>query len=188
MRYTKESSTQKIEVKKSNFISSLVPIGQFEEILQKLKMKHPKASHIVWAYRKLNEYDQIVENSSDDGEPKGCAGAPTLTVLRGEEIINAALMTVRYFGGTKLGTGGMVRAYGAAAKEVIKNADLILYEKRFPLSFEIPYTQVNRYEHYFNNAGIKYPDREFKAASVYWNLQLTQKEIDAFKRFESTLL
>lgn len=72
MRYTKESSTQKIEVKKSNFISSLVPIGQFEEILQKLKMKHPKASHIVWAYRKLNEYDQIVENSSDDGEPKGC--------------------------------------------------------------------------------------------------------------------
>ncbi|MCH9814313.1 MAG: YigZ family protein [Epsilonproteobacteria bacterium] len=187
MHYTKVHCEQRVEVKKSTFISSLIPIDLFNETLLDLKQKHPKASHIVWAYRKLNEFDQIVENSSDDGEPKGCAGAPTLSVLRGESLINTALLTVRYFGGTKLGTGGMVRAYSSAAKAVIQSANLHPYEKRYNISFETPYRQVNRYEHYFNGVNIPYPNREFKVDSIYWSLFLTQEEIDAFKAFEKRL-
>ena len=118
------------EVKKSVFTSYLLPFSQFDESLKTLQKQHPKASHIVWAYRYLNEFDQIVENSTDDGEPKGCAGNPTLAQLRGSELINTALITVRYFGGIKLGTGGMVRAYSDAAKKVIKNTTLIPYIKR----------------------------------------------------------
>lgn len=110
------------EVKKSKFISFLLPYNQFKEYKERLHKKHPKANHIVYAYRYLNEYNQIVENSSDDGEPKGAASAPTLSQMRGSGLINCALLSVRYFGGTKLGIGPMVRAYSSAARAVIKSA------------------------------------------------------------------
>ncbi len=175
---------QKIEVKKSIFISYLTPISEFKTLLKTLKKEHPKASHIIWAYRKLNHLEQIEENSSDDGEPKGCAGTPSLNILRGAKIINSALLTIRYFGGTKLGTGGMVRAYGAAAKEVISYAKFQTYIKKLPISFEIPYTLVNKYEHYFNKKGICYKNREFKSTSVLWRVDLSLKEIEEFEKFK----
>ncbi len=145
MILTNLTTQEKHEVKKSIFISYLTPITEFKTLLQNLKKSHPKASHIVYAYRTLNEFNQIVENSSDDGEPKGCAGAPTLSVLRGNELIKSAIITVRYFGGKKLGTGGMIRAYSGAAQKVIKSSRLEPYEKRFPISFSIPYKLNNRY-------------------------------------------
>ncbi len=177
------TASQKTEVKKSIFISYLIPISEFKTVLKTLKKEHPKASHIIWAYRKLNDLEQIEENSNDDGEPKGCAGTPTLNILRGNEIINTALLTVRYFGGTKLGTGGMVRAYGAAAKEVIGHSKFKTYIKKLPLSFEIPYVLVKRYEHYFDNKNIGYEKREFKTSSVLWKLNLSIEDIEEFEKF-----
>lgn len=187
MQLVTQTYSQRYEVKKSVFISYITPISEFDALIKTLKTKHPKASHIIYAYRKLNEFDQIVENSSDDGEPKGCAGAPTLSVLRGEDIINSALITVRYFGGTKLGTGGMIRGYGSGAKEVIKSAEFKIYKKRFSISFEIPYALVNRYEHYFNHENITYPLRDFGAVTVAWEMNLTEEEIEKFKEFEKNL-
>ena len=101
------------EIKKSSFIAYLAPLASFETLRAQLRQQHPKARHIVWAYRTLNEPGQIVENSSDDGEPKSTAGAPCLNALRGAELINAAVLVVRYFGGIKLGTGGLVHAYAS---------------------------------------------------------------------------
>ncbi len=187
MQLVEKTYSQRYEVKKSIFISYLTPISEFDTLIKTLKQEHPKASHIIYAYRKLNDFDQIVENSSDDGEPKGCAGAPTLSVLRGENIINSALITVRYFGGTKLGTGGMIRGYGTGAKEVIKSAEFKVYEKRFSISFEIPYTLVNRYEHYFNHENITYPLRDFRASTVLWELDLTEEEIKRFEEFKQNI-
>ncbi len=175
------------EVKKSVFTSYLLPFAHFNEEIKTLQKQHTKANHIVWAYRYLNEFDQIVGNSTDDGEPKGCAGNPTLAQLRGSELINTALITVRYFGGIKLGTGGMVRAYSSSAQEVIKKAVLLTYEKKFPISFETPYSLVNRYEHYFNHEIIAYPSREFGATTVTWKMHLTQEEIEKFREFEQIL-
>jgi uncharacterized YigZ family protein len=187
MQLVTQTYSQRYEVKKSIFISYLAPISEFDTLIKTLKIEHPKATHIIYAYRKLNEFDQIVENSSDDGEPKGCAGAPTLSVLRGEEIINSVLITVRYFGGTKLGTGGMIRGYGTGAKEVIKLAEFITYQKRFAISFEIPYTLINRYEHYFDNESIPYPSRDFGATTVLWKLDLTKEEIERFEEFKQNI-
>lgn len=74
---------------------------------ERLKAEHPKAAHVVWALRERNGYGQIVENQSDDGEPKGTSGQPSLNALRGAQLVNAGALIVRYFGGIKLGTGGL---------------------------------------------------------------------------------
>ncbi len=176
----KDTFNTKYEIKKSVFISYFTPYTNFKPLLKQLKAQHPKATHIVWAYRTLNEFDQIVENSTDDGEPKGCAGSPTMSVLRGEEIIESAILTVRYFGGTKLGTGGMIRAYSSSAKEVISSSELHLFEKKTVIEFTTPYPLVNRYEHFLKQHNIDFKDREFEAQQVKWKIYLTQKEQDFF--------
>ena len=81
-----------------------------------MRKKYWDATHNVFAYQ-IGERNQI-QRFSDDGEPSGTAGLPVLDVLRGEDVKNVAIVVTRYFGGTLLGTGGLVRAYGRAAKEV----------------------------------------------------------------------
>ena len=129
MQFVKDTVTQTLEIKQSKFIAYLTPYSDYSSTLHTLKTKHPKARHFVVAYRYINEYSQIVEHSSDDGEPKGTSGKPSLMVLQGNELINSAVIVVRYFGGTKLGTGGLVRAYGDAVNLVISSADLQQYTK-----------------------------------------------------------
>ena len=85
MKTISSISAATLEVKKSKFHSFLVPFFQFEEKLKELKLAHPKANHLVSAFRYLNEHNQIVEGSSDDGEPRGSSGRPTLKVLQGND-------------------------------------------------------------------------------------------------------
>jgi len=150
-----------IEVTKSKFIAHLCPYSDFEKVLQRLKNEHPKARHFVYAYRYLNEFDQIVENSSDDGEPRGTSGKPTLAVLGGNELINCAVIIVRYFGGTKLGTGGLVRAYSDATNEVIKIANLKEYKKLFTKTIEVDYSDLSKVEYQLNTLGLNIVSKIF---------------------------
>ncbi|OHD91868.1 MAG: YigZ family protein, partial [Sulfuricurvum sp. RIFCSPLOWO2_12_43_5] len=129
MKTVEKLFSDSIEIKGSKFIAHLIPNTMFDEQMARLRAEHPKAVHWVSASRSLNEFDQIIESSSDDGEPKGTSGKPTLAVLQGHELINAAIITVRYFGGTKLGPGGLVRAYADAANAVYAQAQLHTYEK-----------------------------------------------------------
>jgi uncharacterized YigZ family protein len=150
-----------IEVTKSKFIAHLCPYIDFDKVLQRLKNEHPKARHFVYAYRYLNEFDQIVENSSDDGEPRGTSGKPTLAVLAGNELINTAVITVRYFGGTLLGTGGLVRAYGDAVNAVVKIAELKEYKKLFTKNIEVQYSDLSKTEYMLNNLGLMVLSKNF---------------------------
>ncbi len=118
-----------LERKKSKFICHLFPYADLASVKSRLVKEHPKARHFVYAYRYINEYDQIVENSSDDGEPKGTSGKPSLAVLSGLDLVNTAVITIRYFGGVKLGTGGLVRAYSDAVNGVCDTASFNVYEK-----------------------------------------------------------
>ena len=77
MQFVKEHTQYTFEEKKSKFIAHLFPYNQFNTIMEELKKEHPKGRHFVYAYRHLNEFDQVVENSSDDGEPKGTSGKPS---------------------------------------------------------------------------------------------------------------
>ncbi|MEA3521530.1 MAG: YigZ family protein [Campylobacterota bacterium] len=153
-------------IKQSKFIAHLVPFYMYKTLLEELKLKHPKARHFVTAFRYLNELDQIVEGSSDDGEPRGTSGKPTLAVLQGNELINIAVITVRYFGGTKLGTGGLVRAYGDATNLVVENAELSEYKKEFTEQFTCKYSVLQLVEYELEQCGITRVEKSFEADKV----------------------
>jgi uncharacterized YigZ family protein len=169
------------EVKRSKFITYLVPISEYEGSQSRLKAKHPKANHVVYALRYLNEYDQIVENFSDDGEPKGCAGTPALNVLRGEDIINCAVLIVRYFGGIKLGTGGMARAYALAVKNVLKEATLLKYEKEVSYTFSTSYSEVDKTLYKLKQSNIVEYEREFGIDGVEWRIVASKEKIEGYR-------
>jgi uncharacterized YigZ family protein len=156
----KEFNTQ-IEVKKSKFISFITPYNDFKNKLEYLKTEHPKARHIVWAYRYLNESNQIVENSTDDGEPKGVAGKPTLKVLSGNNMINCAIITIRYFGGIKLGMGGMVRAYSDSANEIFNNLEKFKYEDLKEKDIIINYSDLSKVEYKIKKNNLKIKNIEY---------------------------
>ena len=118
----KENYQQQIEVMKSKFIAYLLPLNseeEFKPILAILHKEHKKARHIVYAYRV-----GMKSKSCDDGEPKGTAGHPLLELLYKKDINNVALLVVRYFGGTKLGAGRLLRTYLQAGIDVINKAEL----------------------------------------------------------------
>lgn len=181
MQTIENSFVGRYEVKKSKFIAHLVPIEEYKGLQAKLKEEHPKARHVVYALRYLNEFDQIVENSSDDEEPKGAAGVPSLNVLRGKELINVAVLTVRYFGGIKLGIGGMARAYASAVKEVVEVADIKKYEKEFSYEFSSTYSDVQKREYVLNKLDISQVEREFLGDKVAWKIKTTQDKLEELK-------
>lgn len=111
--------------KKSKFIATVCPIKNEDDakaFISEMRKKYWDATHNVFAYQ-IGERNEI-QRSSDDGEPQGTAGKPVLDVLIGENIKNTAIVVTRYFGGTLLGTGGLVRAYGKAAKLGIDKAGI----------------------------------------------------------------
>ncbi len=170
-----------IEVKKSKFHSFLVPFSSFEKTLNELKLRHPKANHFVTAFRYLNEHNQIVEGSSDDGEPRGSSGRPTLKVLQGHDLINVGIITVRYFGGILLGVGGLVKAYSDAANEVIKNATLIEYKQIFEYDFSVEYEKTREIEYLLKKHGVFVVDRVFGAEGIEYKIRDDIEKIKIIK-------
>lgn len=168
------------EIKQSKFIAHLVPYTHFDDVMQRLKSEHPKARHFVTAYRYLNEYNQTVEGSSDDGEPKGTSGKPSLAVLAGNDLIDVAVITVRYFGGTKLGTGGLVRAYTQAVSEAVTAAELHPYLFLEKASFVCGYPEIGKVEYTLGECGITDVEKTFETEQVRWDVQATDEQLKTF--------
>ena len=129
--------------KRSRFLGHLRPIQSEEEaraFLQEIKKQHHDARHNCWCWRIGND----LERFSDDGEPQGSAGKPMLEVFRREEVTNLVCVVTRYFGGVLLGTGGLSRAYGGAAKEALTNAGTRLVSEWTPVRFACPYALLER--------------------------------------------
>ena len=108
------------EEKKSRFLAYVVPFTNFESRLDELRNEHPKANHHVTAFRMIHDTNQVEEGAKDDGEPSGTSGMPILKLLIGRNLIDVGAIVVRYFGGTKLGTCGLARAYPGAVKEALE--------------------------------------------------------------------
>lgn len=167
MKYIDKHFTNTLEIKQSKFIAHVVPFSQYEQILRELKQNHLKARHFVVAYRYLNKYNQIVEHSSDDGEPKGTSGKPSLMVLQGQGIINSAVIIVRYFGGTKLGTGGLVRAYSDAVNLVLDLAELKEYKEEVNKQISFSYSNIRKVEYECGKHKIKIINKVFDKQIIY---------------------
>lgn len=144
-----EEAEGEIIEKKSRFIATVRPVKTEEEaraFIEEMKKKYWNATHNVFAYQ-IGERNEL-QRFSDDGEPQGTAGLPVLNVLKGEDVKNTAVVVTRYFGGTLLGTGGLVRAYGRAAKEGLLAAGIVeirLYRK-YTVTAEYPDSGKVQYE------------------------------------------
>ncbi|MDD2522009.1 MAG: YigZ family protein [Anaerolineaceae bacterium] len=136
-----EAVETEILVVNSRFIANLAPaasVEQAREFVAEIKKRHPAATHHVPAFV-IGHGNSTITHSSDDGEPSGTAGRPALAVLQGSGLGNVVVVVTRYFGGTKLGTGGLVKAYGDAVREVLNQVKVAELLPTTTLMFVTPY-------------------------------------------------
>ena len=153
-----------MEIKKSIFITHIIPITSEEEALERLgelRKKYKDATHNCFAWRIGTE--RVLEKSSDDGEPQGTAGHPMLHVLQMKELTNVLAVVTRYFGGIKLGAGGLTRAYSGALAEAVKAAPIVTYTPYEKYILTLPYTAIGGFENYVKDKDIRVLDRSFAA-------------------------
>lgn len=174
------ASTAEYEIKKSLFIGEISPCKNEQEAMQHLRKfisQHPNANHLAFAWRIRQEDGFINERSNDGGEPSGTAGRPILAPLEGGGIIDAVVGVIRYFGGVKLGTGGLARAYGTAAKLAIDTANIIPWIEMAELNLTIEYSQLQMLEYQLNKCNGQIVEQQFTDnVTVTISLPLSAKE------------
>ncbi|MGT2934035.1 YigZ family protein [Streptococcus catagoni] len=176
-----EHSQFELTIKKSRFITSIYRIKSEDEaktIIAEIKKEHFKANHSCFAMI-LGEKSQL-KRSSDDGEPSGTAGLPILTVLEKLELTNILVLVTRYFGGIKLGTGGLIRAYSSATSEALKSAQLIEVKEQAGFRISLSYSQYQQFSQFLELEGLEENEREFTEqilSSIYFDPD-REKEVE----------
>ncbi len=143
-----------IIIEKSTFIGYAKPIKTEEEAVEfvnEIKKKHKDATHNVWAYTVGPTMN--IQRYSDDGEPQGTAGIPTLEVIKKEDLRDVVVVVTRYFGGIKLGAGGLVRAYTKGAKVGLEAAKIIEKVKYKEVKIKVDYNQLGKIQNEIMNLG-----------------------------------
>lgn len=163
MKTLKSNSANEIIIKNSRFITLLYKLNDVNEvnsIVDEVKELYPKANHYCYAYITDN-----AKRSSDDGEPGGTAGAPMLNVLDKEELINILAITVRYFGGIKLGAGGLVRAYSKSVRDAVIASDLVDVVKGYRMNVIISYDMQKNLDYLLKNYVVV--NKQFNDKVIY---------------------
>ncbi len=171
-KFTYIGGTGEIIEKKSRFIATVEPVKAEEEALafiERIRKQYWDASHNCTAFT-LGENHRLTR-CSDDREPAGTAGRPMLDVLLGEALHDTAVVVTRYFGGTLLGTGGLVRAYGAAVREGLRNAVILEKHPGIRLSVQTDYNGIGKIQYLLNQSHVpilrsEYTDSVFIEALV----------------------
>ncbi|MCI8460102.1 MAG: YigZ family protein [Bacilli bacterium] len=177
MKTIGENVSNEIVIKNSRFIALFYKISSvdIEKFLDEVKELYPKATHYCYAYI----YNDI-KRFSDDGEPGGTAGMPILNVLEKEELNNTLCVVVRYFGGIKLGAGGLVRAYTKAVTETLKIADFLYLEKGYKVRISFKYNEEKQINYLLKNDNIL--EKSFNQIITYTALvdEDTIKKLSSF--------
>jgi len=154
-----QEAAAETEEKKSRFLAYVVPITSFEARLESLRAAHPKANHHVTASRRIHANNQIEESAKDDGEPSGTSGMPVLKLLIGRNMIDVGAIVVRYFGGTKLGTGGLARAYPGAVKAALDAAELLPWSRIVRVTLKVSFARASDLEVLITKQPLTVTDR-----------------------------
>jgi uncharacterized YigZ family protein len=171
-----------IEVKNSRFIATAAPVFTVDEakaFVRRIKQEFADASHNVPAYQ-VGFGPSVVAHCNDDGEPSGTAGRPILAVLQGSGVGDLAIVVTRYFGGVKLGTGGLVRAYGDAAKAVLAVLPLAQKIPTHTVMLALPYSHLERVRLLVGAFNGRFLEEEF-AADITLTAQFTVAQFPAFQ-------
>ena len=172
-----------IEVKHSRFIATVEPVDTPEaaiSFISRIKQEFPDASHNCWAYLigPPGSTDRI--GLSDDGEPHGVAGKPMLTAIQHSGIGDIAVVVTRYFGGTKLGMGGMVKAYTQAVSTALEQMDTVEKINWTRLSIKIAYPLLDHIERLLPEFEVRLTDKQF-TEQIYLTLMLPEENLDRLR-------
>lgn len=177
------STINEIEIKRSRFIAQAIALTDTAELhrLQgQLQVEHNKASHHCLAYVLGGPQQPRAAGSSDDGEPSGTAGKPMLNVLLQQQIGDVGVVVTRYFGGTKLGAGGLIRAYAQAVAELVKVLPLEQVESRQELSINYPYNLEPQIQRLLNPLQVELLEEQFGEA-VNKTLSVVESDYEMLK-------
>lgn len=164
-------------VRKSRFLAFADTVDTPEQALTFIESRRvPEATHNCWAYLIGDEY-----RFYDDGEPGGTAGRPILQAIQGQDCDHVVVLVIRWFGGIKLGTGGLVRAYGGCAAQCLRLADKRPLVDMQRLDCHCPFADIGRVQARFESYGVNVKEEQFDAHGVRWILELPQTQAAGFE-------
>ena len=170
-------------ISKSRFIAYIKPVSTENEakaFIDEIKIKHKDATHNCSAYTVGPEMN--IQKANDDGEPSGTAGIPMLEILKKLEIHNVCVVVTRYFGGIKLGAGGLIRAYSGAVRDAIYDIGRVELREAIPVTVTLDYDQTGKFE--YELASTTFLLREqFYTDKVSYQIDVVKNEYDAFIDF-----
>ena len=178
MKTITETKTNEIIIHKSKFITIITPINSKEEItkiLNKVKKEYKDATHYCFAYIIDSE-----EKCDDNGEPSGTAGLPILKVLKINNLTNVLCLVVRYFGGIKLGAGGLIRAYSTSASEALNKCTIKDIKSGFNITITFPYQNLKQIDHILKDKKV---NKTFKE-NITYNFNILEED---FRNIEKSL-
>lgn len=165
-----------ITIKNSKFIGVIIPIESINDVkdnLNIIKEEYKNATHYCYAFKLIND-----KGFSDDREPNKTAGIPILNVIEGNNLVNVLVVVIRYFGGIKLGPGGLIRAYSNTTKEVINKSNKVDLINGFYASITFPYSLEKEINYILRNSIIK--DKIYKENCTYI-IEVTKNILDNLK-------
>ena len=177
MRIIKAPHSYQEEIRKSRFLAQAVFLGNAEQASELIaQLSTPNVSHNCWAWRCGDQY-----RFTDDGEPGGTAGRPILAAIENQQFDQVLIVVTRWYGGIQLGTGGLARAYGGCANQVLQTATSEELVPRTLLTGHCPYTYLDVFKVRINEAGGVLNSEEFDAEGAVLNLAVPDAQVEGLQ-------
>ncbi len=175
-----DTYTYNYEINKSKFIGLIFKVYstvEFNKKLDEIKDEYPKATHYCYAYRLIDTYKM-----SDDGEPSSTAGAPIYNVIEANDLYNTAIVVVRYFGGIKLGAGGLVRAYSKTSANLIEKNRLNKLVESYQIEIQFSYENMKLLDNILANCNMEFITKEFDSI-VHYLINISKEDLPKLNNF-----
>ncbi|XP_058097017.1 uncharacterized protein LOC131242423 [Magnolia sinica] len=178
-----ERVTCEREIKRSKFIAIAAPISTEQSAHSFLsEVRDPRATHNCWAYKIGDQY-----RCNDDGEPSGTAGKPIYSAIDSSGIDRVMVVVIRYFGGIKLGTGGLVRAYGGVASECLRDAATCLVKSKVPIGLEVPFDLLGSVYHQLQSFQVEDIKQDYDTGKDGITMVTFKVDYDRVEGLETTI-